>query len=885
VLVSLSPGQKLGPYEIVAAIGAGGMGEVYRARDPRLGRDVAIKVLPASFASDSDRLGRFEQEARAAAALNHPNILAVYDIGVDAGPAEAGHHVGTPYVVSELLEGGTLRERIAGLPVRKAIEYALQIARGLAAAHEKGIVHRDLKPDNVFVTDDGRVKILDFGLAKLTQAESAFPMGTAMPTVGAIDTQPGMVMGTMGYMSPEQVRGQPVDHRADIFAFGVVLYEMLAGRRAFERSTSADTIIAIVKEDPPDLPAAERHIPPGLERIVDRCLEKSPSARFQNAADLAFALDALSSHSDRTEIVRAALPAARGRSRAWLPWAVAAAFGLALAALSVVHLRETPPAAQPVQFQLRMPPGAVPVAPAAIEISPDGQQAVFGAVTDGLSALWVRPLSSVDARLLPGTEGATYPFWSPDSRTVAFFADGKLKKAPLAGGPPIVLCDAPGPMGGTWNRDGSVLFARAQGAGIQKVSSTGGAPVAVTKLENGEIGHRWPFLLPDGRHFLFLAIATPIDNSGELFVGSLDSSERTALGQKDSAAVYGSNHLLFSSNGVLMAQPFDAARRHVTGEPFPIAEQVETLGATRRAPISVSDAGVLGYRSGSVFATLTWVDRTGRVMGTVGERGNYLNLALSPDERRLAIAQGITATRNIDIWVIDLARPGTPTRLTTDPGMEFDPAWSHDGSQVIFSATRSGPLDLYRHAASGAGQDELVVQQRSSGPEYSRDGKFLAYTSINDVWVLPLSAGAKPYKLLETEFNEGDPAISPDGRWMAYFSNETGVSQIYVQSFPNGGNKQRISEAGGSEPRWNGNGTELFFLSPNGVLMAAGIDTANGFRVKAPQALFQTGITAAGNNHPYVVTKDGQRFLVTRNNDSDQSQVTITTNWLSAVRK
>jgi Tol biopolymer transport system component len=852
------------------------MGEVYRARDPRLGRDVAIKVLPASFASDSDRLGRFEQEARAAAALNHPNILAVYDIGIESG---------TPYVVSELLEGGTVRERLAGLPVRKAIDYAMQMARGLAAAHEKGIVHRDLKPDNVFVTDDGRVKILDFGLAKLTQNDAAVQSGTALPTMAAVDTQPGMVMGTMGYMSPEQVRGQAVDHRADIFAFGVVLYEMLAGRRAFERSTSADTIIAIVKEDPPDLPVVERHIAPGLERIVDRCLEKSPGARFQNASDLAFALDALSSHSDRTEMTRAPLPSARGRARSWFPWAVAGVLGLALAGLGVVHLRETPPPALSVQFQMRMPQGAVPIPQAAVAVSPDGQWAVFGASTDGLSALWVRPLSSVDARRLPGTEGATFPFWSPDSRTVAFFADGKLKKTPLAGGPPIALCDAPGPVGGTWNRDGSILFARTQGAGIQKVSSTGGTPVAVTKLENGEIGHRWPFLLPDGRHFLFLTIATAIDNTGQLFVGSLDSSERTPLGLKESAAVYGSNHLLFSSAGVLMAQPFDAARRQVTGEPFPIAEQVETLGATRWAPISVSDTGVLGYRSGSVFSTLTWVDRTGHVMGTVGDRGNYLNLALSPDERRLAVAQGIQATRNIDIWIIDLARPGTPTRLTTDPGMEFDPAWSPDDSQVMFASTRSGPLDLYRHAASGAGQDELVVRQRSTGPEYSRDGKFLAFTSLSDVWVLPLSAGGKPQKLLQTEFNEGDPAISPDGRWIAYFSNETGVTQVYVQSFPDGGNKQRISEAGGNEPRWNGNGTELFFLSPNGILMAAGIDTANGFRVKAPQALFQTGITPSGNNHPYVVTKDGQRFLVARSDDSDQSQVTITTNWLAAVRK
>ncbi len=777
--MSLTPGQKLGPYEIVDAIGAGGMGEVYRARDPRLGRDVAIKILPASFSADADRLHRFEQEARAAAALNHPNILAVYDIGTIES---------APYIVSELLEGETLRIPPPGLPVRKAVDYALQIARGLAAAHEKGIVHRDLKPQNIFVTTDSRVKILDFGLAKLTQTESSVEAPTVLPTSPAINTQAGMVLGTMGYMAPEQVRGLAVDHRADIFAFGVVLYEMLSGRRAFQGDTAADTMIAIVKEDPPDLSVAERHIPPGLERIVDRCLEKSPSARFQTAADLAFALESLSGQSDRTTIARAAdAGAPSGRSNARLPWLVAAGLGVALmglGAIAIRHFTEAPPAVAPVQFQIRLPEGTGPVGQSPIEISPDGQHVVFGAATQGISALWLRPLSALDARQLTGTEGAAFPFWSPDSRSVAFFADGKLKKVQIAGGPPVVLCDALTPGGGTWSRDNPIVFGR-MGGGLNKVEVAGGASAEVTKLQGAEISHRWPFFLPDGRHFVFTAVSVALGVSGELVIGSLDSAERASLGIADSNAVYSAGHLLFTRNGTLLAQPFDAARRQLNGEPFPIADQVEPLAATRKAPLSVSASGVLGYRRGSTLATLTWHDRSGRITGALGDRSGYLNLALSPDERRLAVSQSLpdTHTRNIDIWIVDVDRPGTPARLTSEPSAEFDPTWSPDGAQVMFISTRAGSLDLFRHAANGSGQDEMVLKKSVSGPDYSRDGKFVAFASDSDVWVLPLSGGAAAYPLLRTQFNEGDPAISPDGRWIAYHSNETGWRRSTCRRF------------------------------------------------------------------------------------------------------
>jgi len=866
------------------------MGEVYRARDARLGRDVAIKILPAAFSADTDRLGRFEQEARAAAALNHPNILAVYDLGTHPS---TGSGQTAPYIVSELLEGATLRERMSqgGLPVRKAMEYAIQIARGLAAAHEKGIVHRDLKPENIFITLDGRVKILDFGLAKLTQNDE-LGAATNLPTTPRFETQSGMLLGTMGYMAPEQVRGLPVDHRADVFAFGVILYETLSGLRAFHGETTADTITAILKEDPPDLPIIERHITPALERIVDRCLEKNPAARFQTATDLAFALESLSSHSDRTEIAAAvagAAPARRSRER--IAWASAALLGIALVGAGLVavrHLREAPPPADPVQFHIIPPQDTVMQSPQ-LAISPDGRQVVFIA-SKGVASLWVRALATLEARALPGTEGAGIPFWSPDSRSVGFFAGGKLKKIQIGGGPPIVLCDAPAARGGTWNSDNTIVFGLQNGP-LQKVSSTGGTPAPATIVDNGETGHRWPWFLPDGRHFVYVAMlgGTRAAGTGSLRVGSLESNETTSLGLSDSNVAYGSGHLIFVRSSNLMAQPFDPHRRVSLGEAFPVLDELRPLTSTLYAPFSVSATGVLGYSRGGVQSSqLTWFDRTGRVLGTVGEPGFYINLALSPDERRLAASLGTGSPMNIDIWLIDLARDATPSRFTFDPATEFDPAWSPDGSQVAFTSSRTGTNRLYRHASSGSGQDEPLLKSDlgASAPDWSRDGRFLVYSSAGDVWVLPLSGdGREPLAFLQTPFNESDPAFSPDGRWIAYNSNESGQAQIYVQSFPAGGGKFLISRQGGMEPRWRGDGRELFFLAPDGTMMAAGIDTTKDFQATVPQPLFRTGITSARDNHPYVVTKDGARFLFPVIERSTASPITVMMNWPAAVQK
>jgi hypothetical protein len=627
------------------------MGEVYRARDPRLGRDVAVKVLPAAFSADPERLHRFEQEARAAAALNHPNILAVYDIG---------QHDGAPYIVSELLEGETLRERLNGgaLPVRKAVEFAVQIAHGLAAAHEKGIVHRDLKPENVFVTSDGRVKILDFGLAKLTQAEPSAAAASALPTTPP-NTQAGLVLGTIGYMSPEQVRGLAADHRSDIFAFGAILHEMLSGQRAFRGDTAADTMSAILAKDPPDLPVVDRHISPALERIVDRCLEKSPTVRFQSAGDLAFALEGLSSQSEAA----ASTPVIARRKgllgNARVAWTLLATAGLTIGALSIpatLHLRERPVANPEVRLELTTPATRQPLH---FAISPDGRHLVFAASGEGGQRLWQRPLDAVTALLLDGTEGAEYPFWSPDSRAIGFFASGKLKRMDIAGGPPQIVADAPNGRGGAWNRDGTILFAPGNASALMRVPTSGGEPQPVTKVDPPrQAGHRLPQFLPDGRRFLFFAQG---NSEGQgIYIGSLDSADTKRLTSAEASGAYTEpGVLVFMQQNALVVRSFDLAGGMLTGDPVTIAERVSYDAGFNLAGFSVSAVGRLAYRAGgSERRQLTWFDRTGKMTGVAGEpdTNNLVTNALSPDGRRIVVSR--TVQSNVDVWVIDVLRVG-----------------------------------------------------------------------------------------------------------------------------------------------------------------------------------------------------------------------------------
>jgi eukaryotic-like serine/threonine-protein kinase len=704
--MTIDTGTKLGRYEIRSQLGAGGMGEVYRARDTELGRDVAVKVLPSSFSADTDRLQRFRQEACAAGALNHPNILSIYDVG---------KHENSPYVVSELLEGETLRKQIAGTPLtqRRAVDYALQIANGLAAAHEKGIIHRDLKPDNIFITNDGRVKILDFGLAKLTQLDG-HQAQTEIPT-RRVDTDPGVVMGTVGYISPEQLKGRAVDQRSDIFSFGAILYEMLSGRRAFHGESAAETMSAILKEDPPELSDTNKTVSPALERLVSHCLEKNPEARFHSARDLAFALEALSGSSP-TSVQTVAMPAfaSRRMTRRELILGSVAAVGVVaavalLVALVLSHFRRAPTETHAVRLFIN-PPDKTGFA--SFAISPDGLRLVFAAAdSSGKSLLWVRSLDSITAQPLSGTEEALYPFWSPDSRFIGFFAAGKLRKIEISGGTVQTLCGASVPRGGTWSQNGVIVFGPTPNDRLYQVPVAGGEPVPVTKVDPSrqEASHRWPYFLPDGRYFLYSVLGGP--QSQGIYVTSLDgNATRRLLNISNSVAAYAApGYLLFRRDSTLMAQAFDADKLQLSGDPFPVAEQVGFDLGTFQTFFSASQTGLLAYSSATGGKTqLTWIDRGGKEVSFVGQPSNYVRPSLSPDEKRIAV-DGADLQGNRDVWLFDLAS-GNPTRFTFDPAQDLFAVWSPDGSRIVFGSDRQGPRNLYQRSATGASKEELLLK-------------------------------------------------------------------------------------------------------------------------------------------------------------------------------
>jgi serine/threonine protein kinase/Tol biopolymer transport system component len=888
-------GTKLGPYEIVSPLGEGGMGEVYRAKDTRLGREVALKVLPAAVSRDADRLRRFELEARSTSELNHPNILTVFDVGV---------HDGTSFIVSELLEGETLREALDGAPlsVRKAVDYAQQIARGLAAAHERGIVHRDLKPENIFITADGRAKILDFGLAKLTQSEESGAQ-TQIPT-RRVNTDPGAVMGTVGYMAPEQVRGRKVDHRADIFSFGAVLYEMLSGRRAFRGESAVDTLSAILKEDPPDLSESNRTISPALERLMLHCLEKDPAARFHSASDLAFALEALSgstaSAQDATTALSLSTPRAKWRAR--LPWLVAGLAALVAAlALASAFLRRAPePEVRAVRFTIQVPENVSQIGPPVV--SPDGRRLVFRLNSPGgKDMLWVRPLDSTDAQPLAGTEDGAQPFWSPDSRAVAFFTPSSgLKKVELSGGPAQTLTEAQVNFGGSWSRDGVIIFSKRGGTGgLYRVPATGGEAVAVTTPDAArkEISHAWPYFLPDGRHFLFLARSTQQENDA-ICVGSLDSKETKRLLSADSSMAYAPpGYLLYVRENTLMAQPFDAERLELTGEPFPVAREVAANQSNARGMFSVSPGGVLAFRSGSVISNqLSWFDRSGKRLEIISSQpARGFTPRLSPDEKRVAIDRTDPQTPgNSDIWLLDLAR-GSSTRFTFEAGDEGTPVWSPDGASVVFYSERNGSTAIYRKPASGAGEGEALVTsaERKFVNDWSPDGRFILYQQLSpqtnwDLWLLPLDGERKPTPFVQTNFVEAQGNFSPDGKWIAYTSSESGQWQVYVRSFPDAGGKWMASTEGGAQPQWRSDGRELYYVAPDRKLMAVevGGDSA-AFAAGVPKPLFEIrnvgGFPAGGG---YDAARDGKRFLVNSPTQEESPRpITVVLNWTADLKR
>ncbi|MEP6707320.1 MAG: protein kinase [Pyrinomonadaceae bacterium] len=902
--MTIVAGTKLGRYEIRSKIGEGGMGEVYRAHDEKLHRDVAIKVLPSTLTQDPDRLRRFEQEAQAAGALNHPNILAVHDVGI---------HEGSPYLVAELLEGEELREQLndGALPSRKAIDYAQQIAQGLAAAHEKGIIHRDLKPENLFVTTGGRVKILDFGLAKLRPQRNEV-MSSEIATQKQI-TNPGTVMGTVGYMSPEQVRGHDADHRSDIFSFGSILYEMLSGQRAFRRETMAETMTAILKEDPPELNETNAKINPQLEKIINRCLEKRPEQRFHSAHDLGFALEALStpSGSQATALVLPSITEGQnGKVKAAIfsnvrvAWTAAIVLLLALLAalpFVIAYLRRAPVEVRAIRSFI-LPPEKSSFDfgrnGANITVSPDGRRLAFvAAIADGRNLLWVRSLDALSARPLAGTEGASFPFWSPDSRFLGFFAGGKLKKIDAAGEPPLTLCSAGEGRGGTWNHDGVIVFAPQQLGALYRVSESGGASTPVTKVLETTVGgsHRWPYFLPDGQHFLYLGGRGSTSETTAIYVASLESQESKLLLHANSKAEYAQGHLLFLRDGTLMAQPFDAKRLEATADAFSIAEQIQTpAGLTMGGIFSVSENGVLAYQTGAAIggSQLTWFDRSGKPLSVLGDLALYSNLRLSPDGKRLTVNITDPQTGLSDIWLYEVAR-GLKTRFTFDPSEERGAVWSPDGSRIVFASNRKGNFDLYQKATSVVGSEELLLESNANkfASSFSPDGRFLLHSTADpkaklDLWVLPLEGDRKPFPYLTTEFAETAGQFSPNGRWIAYSSDESGRNEIYVAPFPSPVGKRQISTAGGSAPKWRGDGKEIFYRAAENKLMAVEVNGEGAsLEVGAVWALFEARPGGPGN--VYDVTADGQRFLVNTalEQKAPSAPITLVINWTADLKR
>ena len=898
--MTIATGTRLGPYEIIAPLGAGGMGEVYRARDTRLGRDVAVKVLPSSYSDDKERLQRFEQEACAAGALNHPNILVIHHIDT---------YEGSPYIVSELLEGETLRDRLHGgaLPQRKAIDYSLQVAHGLAAAHQKGIAHRDLKPENIFITNDGRVKILDFGLAKLTGSGDADQSQTDIPT-RRVNTDPGLVMGTIGYMSPEQLRGKPTDHRSDIFSFGAILYEMLSGKRAFRGESKAETMSAILREDPSELSETHKTINPALERVVQHCLEKNPEERFHSASDLAFAIQALSgSAAISGQMVAMAAQLERPKLGKYFPWIVAGIFALTsiiLLPFAIPSFKHAPARANVTRSAILPPENTSFLALNLFAVSPDGLRLAFIARdAKGQAMLWMRPLDALTAQPLAGTDGISTgspPFWSPDSRLIAFFAGGKLKTIDASGGPPQTVCDAPNGRGGTWNRDGVILFAPNPGGPIHRVSAAGGASTAVTKLDESrrQSTHRWPYFLPDGHHFIYRVGgtgATAQNENNGIYLGLLESQEQRLILRADTSAAYASGHLLFAREGTLMAQPFDEKSFQLIGDAFPLAEHLQFDVVITRAIFSVSENGVLAFQSGAARgdSRLIWFDRSGKQTGQLGEPGFYFQPQFSPDGQKLAVASFDIRAGSADIWLYELAR-NVPTRFTFDPASDVAPIWSPDGSTIILSSNRKGPYDIYQKAFTGAGSEEVLLEsdETKTANSWSADGRFIVYTSADakantkeDLWILPLFGDHKPFPFLRTQFNESFAQFSTDGHWIAYVSDESGSNQVYIAPFPGPGGKWQASRAGGSEPRWRGDGKELFFLAPDNKLMAVDVNAKESIlEIGNAQPLFEVHPNTAPGTH-YDVTHDGKRFLVASAGEGSSAPITLVVNWTAELKR
>jgi eukaryotic-like serine/threonine-protein kinase len=857
----VAAGTRLGPYEILGRIGAGGMGEVFKATDTRLNRTVAIKVAREQFSE------RFEREARAVAALNHSNICALYDVGPD-------------YLVMEYIEGAPLK---GPLPLDQALKYASQICDALDAAHKKGIVHRDLKPANILVTKAG-IKLLDFGLAKqcgpLEQSDDTRPL-----------TREGTIAGTLHYMAPEQLQGKSnVDSRADIFAFGCVLYEMLTGKRAFDGPDRASVTVAVMERPAPSITEVASA---ALDRVLKMCLAKDQDERWRSAWDLKWAL--ARAGEGGTEEPKA-------QAKGLLYKVVAAASTLAAVCLAFLYFRARPADERALKLTL-MPPErgqfAFGASVGGIALSPDGRNAAFVATVDGKTALWVQPLDGAAARPLPGTEGAASPFWSPDGKSIGFFAGSgrMLLRVEAIGGTPLAICTVPTERGGTWTSDGQIIFGTL-GSGLFRVSASGGTPSPLTTLEvsRGENSHRWPQMLPKGR-LLFWSQGDKAENTGVFLTSLAKPSERTLILGTSVNALYapggdGRNYLLWLRGGTLLAQEFDAEAARLTGDARVVADPVASMGTMSQMDLAVSGSGLLLYAASNPWGQFTWFDPAGKVLGTVGEPDEYNTFRLSPDGRNVAASHS-RPTGGSDLWLLNVDR-GLGTRFTFRPALSAWPVWSPDGRTIVF--TSGTPRNLYRKESSGGGEDERLTESRNSqlAADWSRDARFVSYWEIApdtgfDLWVLPVTPEGKPAgdarPWLRTPFNERYGRFSPDGRWLAYVSDESGRYEVYVDSFPNRRGKARISTGGGNSPEWAPDGGHLFYISPDNKMMDATLKPGgDSLEASAPRELF--GLPAVDNGQlPYEVGPDGKRFLVLATPRNSVQPLTVIVNWPALLKK
>jgi len=892
-MTNLDPGSRLGPYAIVSRIGAGGMGEVWRATDTRLERTVAIKILPPEFAQNAQLKVRFEREAKAISQLNHPHICTVHDVG-----EENGIH----YLVMELLEGETLAERLTkgALPVEQALGHAIEIASALDRAHREGIIHRDLKPANIVLTKSG-AKLLDFGLAKSGITQSGSSIIDAATHHKAL-TQEGTVVGTFQYMAPEQVSGEAVDARSDIFAFGAVLYEMLTGSPAFRGKNRTSIVTAILSGQPQPISAVQPLTPPALERVVKTCLQKDPDDRWQTAHDVMLELKWIEEGGSQAGVAAPVVHRRRVRERA--AWSVAMVASLLAVVLAIAYMRLLRSPAPVLRTSINPPPKVTLALSGenigSLTVSPDGRLVTFAAKgEDGKTMLWLRPFDSATGQPLAGTENAIFPFWSPDSRFIAFFSEGKLRKIDLTGAPPLTICDAPNnPRSGSWNEDGIIIFSPISIGPIYKVAAAGGQAVPVTKLEvaTGETTHRWATFLPDGRHFLYMVGTHSAGTKSEtnaIYAGSLDDSRRTLLLHARSNTVYASGHLLYLRDRVLIAQPFDPRQLRFTGDPVPVAQNVHYETAFFRAAFGISGQGTLVYHSGSTndVAVMHFYDRNGKQLQAIGDSAQYRGIAISPDARRVALVIEDPSSGTNSIWIHDIAR-NVRSRFTFGETDQGSPVWSPDGSRIAYSTVAKGGIqDIVLKQTSGNAREEPLVSDATvkQPSSWSSDGRYLAYTSTDytgknkdDIWIVPLSGDRKSFPFIRTQFNENAPSFSPDGHWIAYSSDESGRNEVYIVPFPGPGGKWQVSPNGGVGAGWSRDGREILFGTLDRKVMAVPVSASGStVTIGAVQPLFDFSSAAAGD----FAADHSRAILATPISGAQDPSITVVTNWPATLKK